>query len=120
MLRSERALHRVWSADRAIERPRAERAPADPDHADGVVAAAHARRILVDIFDYSRLKGQVREAVQSLVALLAKGRERLQGFAARALSLRAGDPITLADDVGQQIRLVELNTHVLILPCGEA
>jgi hypothetical protein len=31
MLGSECALHRVWSADSAIKRPRADRAPADSD-----------------------------------------------------------------------------------------
>src|ERR1039457_2605649 len=72
VLRREGALHRVGTADAAIERPRAQRAAADAHHANRVVFEVDGIGILVNGVDHLLLEREVWKAVEALFTFFPK------------------------------------------------
>ena len=67
MRSGELALHRMWAAHAAVERPGAQRAAPDAHQADGVVGAPRLVRETEDLAGQLVIEGQEREAVEPVL-----------------------------------------------------
>ena len=116
MLRPERPLHRVRPVQRAIQRPRAQRAAADANQADRIERAAHFGRVLLDLLDDGGLEWQMRKAVAAFLDQLPETRQRVQRRSLFVLDLGGLKAVHIADHRGAQVDFVELDLHVPLGP----
>ena len=107
----ECALYRVRAAQAAIQRPRAQRAAANPHHAHGIERASQRGRELADGADRRRLKRKVGKPVHPVVTQLAERFQGLQRLRRGSFDFGPGDAVAASYHVRQQVSLVKLNGH---------
>jgi hypothetical protein len=110
--RPVRTLNGMRAAEAAIERPRAQGAASDADHAHGVVTTAYGVRELRNALDDVFLKREVREPVAPFIAQLLERLKRLQRLRLGTLELGGSEPVLFPDHAGEQILLIKLNVHL--------
>ena len=112
------ALHRMRSAQTAVERPSSQSAAANTDYANRIERAPDFGGVTQDFFDRAGLKWQVRETIPAIRQVLAeitalKAAQRVASRARALFTLGWCEPMLFTHHLGKKIRLVKVYGNVV-------